>query len=151
MSLRDRAYTVTWAQIWQRGILLFMRSPNTRRCCWNTTHLQRKMTILTIISPKIIQVDRSPPPSTTSDITPMFIHLCEWQSEYDLTVHYLSLGTTWMQEIVWLICNNANIERAKSESLYTRYGFLEKSEIGTSFRKGFQSLEKWPKCKRRWI
>lgn len=58
------------------------------------------------------------------------------------------LGTTWMQQIVWLICNNADVEKAKSERLLGRYGFLE-IVTGTGFGEGFQTLEKWPQTKRR--
>lgn len=40
---------------------------------------------------------------------------------------YPKSGTTWSQEMVWLICNDLDFDRAKSESLRTRFPFLEYS------------------------
>lgn len=42
---------------------------------------------------------------------------------------YPKSGTTWCQEMVWLICNNFNYDMAKSQSLRTRFPFLEVSLI----------------------
>lgn len=38
---------------------------------------------------------------------------------------YPKSGTTWWQEMVWLICNNFNYDMARSHSLRTRFPFLE--------------------------
>lgn len=35
------------------------------------------------------------------------------------------LGTTWTQEMVWLLGNHLNYEKAKSEELHKRFPFLE--------------------------
>ncbi|ETN58448.1 hypothetical protein AND_009954 [Anopheles darlingi] len=38
---------------------------------------------------------------------------------------YPKSGTTWCQEMVWLICNDLNFEAARAESLRTRFPFLD--------------------------
>ncbi|XP_052867047.1 luciferin sulfotransferase-like [Anopheles cruzii] len=52
---------------------------------------------------------------------------------------YPKSGTTWCQEMVWLLCNDLNFEAARAESLRTRYPFLEVSLIhdvpGSSFER----------------
>jgi hypothetical protein len=35
-------------------------------------------------------------------------------------------GTTWVEEIVWLMKNKLNFERAKSEFHYTRVMFIDR-------------------------
>lgn len=55
---------------------------------------------------------------------------------------FVTKGTTWMQEIVWLICHNADIEAAKQLSLSTRSPYLESVDVGEHL--GFQALENWP-------
>lgn len=42
---------------------------------------------------------------------------------------YPKSGTTWTQEMVWLICNDLDFDRAKSESLRTRFPFVDVSLI----------------------
>ncbi|EAT40359.1 AAEL007913-PA, partial [Aedes aegypti] len=42
---------------------------------------------------------------------------------------YPKSGTTWCQEMVWLICNNFNYDMARSHSLRTRFPFLDVSLI----------------------
>ncbi|XP_049533730.1 luciferin sulfotransferase-like isoform X1 [Anopheles darlingi] len=42
---------------------------------------------------------------------------------------YPKSGTTWCQEMVWLICNDLNFEAARAESLRTRFPFLDISLI----------------------
>uniref|UniRef100_A0A182VV30 Sulfotransferase domain-containing protein n=1 Tax=Anopheles minimus TaxID=112268 RepID=A0A182VV30_9DIPT len=42
---------------------------------------------------------------------------------------YPKSGTTWCQEMVWLICNDLNFEAARAESLRTRFPFLDVSLI----------------------
>ncbi|XP_041348074.1 sulfotransferase 1C2-like [Gigantopelta aegis] len=45
-------------------------------------------------------------------------------------VTYPKAGTTWMQELVWLVMNDGNIEAAKQKPVYFRSAFLEfKDEI----------------------
>lgn len=34
-------------------------------------------------------------------------------------------GTTWTQEMIWLICNNLNYETATEKELFSRFPFLE--------------------------
>lgn len=49
-----------------------------------------------------------------------------YSSSY-LTCHrpYVFAGTTWCQEMVWLINNNFDYDTAKEIPLYTRFPFLE--------------------------
>nr|XP_039253514.1 sulfotransferase family cytosolic 1B member 1-like isoform X4 [Styela clava] len=63
-------------------------------------------------------------------------------------VTYPKAGTTWMQEIVWLICNNADIKAAKSETVTGRSAFLDLFDVDSD-SKGLQSLENWPLGKQR--
>uniref|UniRef100_A0A182F4F5 AAA+ ATPase domain-containing protein n=1 Tax=Anopheles albimanus TaxID=7167 RepID=A0A182F4F5_ANOAL len=42
---------------------------------------------------------------------------------------YPKSGTTWCQEMVWLICNELNFEAARAETLRTRFPFLDVSLI----------------------
>lgn len=41
------------------------------------------------------------------------------------------LGTTWAQELVWLICNGADTEAAKEINLEDRFPYLEHPFSGT--------------------
>ena len=34
-------------------------------------------------------------------------------------------GTTWLQEIVWLLCNDMNFDKANSESVWLRAPLIE--------------------------
>lgn len=63
---------------------------------------------------------------------------------------YPKAGTTWMQTIVWLICNNADVETSKKLSLPERSPFLEAVDI-PPFLRGIQTLESWPENKQRVI
>ncbi|XP_039253512.2 sulfotransferase 1B1-like isoform X2 [Styela clava] len=63
---------------------------------------------------------------------------------------YPKAGTTWVQEITWLICNNADTETAKTSPLTARSPFIETIDIGTE-NKGLQSIESWPINSRRII
>lgn len=38
---------------------------------------------------------------------------------------YPRSGTTWTQEMVWLICNNLDFDAARSEPLTKRFPFFE--------------------------
>ncbi|XP_055530636.1 sulfotransferase 1 family member D1-like [Wyeomyia smithii] len=42
---------------------------------------------------------------------------------------YPKTGTTWSQEMVWLICNNLDFETARKESLFMRFPFVELNGI----------------------
>ncbi|XP_017058503.1 sulfotransferase family cytosolic 1B member 1-like [Drosophila ficusphila] len=44
-------------------------------------------------------------------------------------VTFMKCGTTWMQELAWLLLNNLNFERAKSSFPFQRSPFLEYSSI----------------------
>nr|XP_039253510.1 sulfotransferase family cytosolic 1B member 1-like isoform X1 [Styela clava] len=63
---------------------------------------------------------------------------------------YPKAGTTWVQEITWLICNNADTEAAKTSPLTARSPFIETIDISTEI-KGLQSIESWPINSRRII
>ncbi|XP_053692427.1 sulfotransferase 1B1-like [Sabethes cyaneus] len=54
---------------------------------------------------------------------------------------YPKSGTTWCQELVWLVCNDLNFSAAKSESLRTRFPFLDISLIHDTID-GVSSFEK---------
>ncbi|XP_055547705.1 luciferin sulfotransferase-like [Wyeomyia smithii] len=54
---------------------------------------------------------------------------------------YPKSGTTWCQELVWLICNGLNFSAAKSESLRTRFPFFDISLIHDAIG-GVSSFEK---------
>lgn len=58
-------------------------------------------------------------------------------------------GTTWMQEIVWLVCNNADIKAAKETRLIDRFGFVDLPQLSGAGI-GLQGLENWPNDKRRY-
>ena len=42
---------------------------------------------------------------------------------------YPKSGTTWTQEMMWLICNDLDYERARSITLDDRFPFLEYDSI----------------------
>nr|XP_039269279.1 sulfotransferase family cytosolic 1B member 1-like [Styela clava] len=56
-----------------------------------------------------------------------------------------------MQQIVWLIRNNADTEIDKDKPLSCRIPFLETVDTGDNVALGIQTLEKWPKDKHRII
>nr|XP_039270401.1 sulfotransferase 1C4-like [Styela clava] len=64
-------------------------------------------------------------------------------------VTYPKAGTTWTQEIVWLLCNDGNIEEANKQLLTLRSPFLE--IVDCHLRNGIQSLENWSKSSQRVI
>uniref|UniRef100_A0A182Q5M3 Sulfotransferase domain-containing protein n=1 Tax=Anopheles farauti TaxID=69004 RepID=A0A182Q5M3_9DIPT len=55
---------------------------------------------------------------------------------------YPKSGTTWCQEMVWLICNNLNFNEARAESLRTRFPFLEVSLIHDTQISSFERVQK---------
>ncbi|XP_077970065.1 sulfotransferase 1E1-like isoform X1 [Styela clava] len=54
---------------------------------------------------------------------------------------YPKLGTTWMQQIVWLICNNADTNVAEDKPLSSRIPFLEAVDMTDNVLLGIQMLE----------
>nr|XP_039254000.1 sulfotransferase family cytosolic 1B member 1-like isoform X3 [Styela clava] len=64
---------------------------------------------------------------------------------------YPKSGTTWIQQIVWLICNNADINVDKDKPLSSRIPFLETVDMTDKVLLGIQTLEKWQKNKQRLI
>uniref|UniRef100_A0A182PB44 Sulfotransferase domain-containing protein n=1 Tax=Anopheles epiroticus TaxID=199890 RepID=A0A182PB44_9DIPT len=56
-------------------------------------------------------------------------------------ISYPKSGTTWAQEMVWLICNNLNFEAARAESLRTRFPFLEVSVIHSGSMSSFERVK----------
>lgn len=70
---------------------------------------------------------------------------------HDNTCPYtFNSGTTWMQEIVWLVCNNANTKVAKDTRLTDRFGFVDLPQFSGAGI-GLQGLENWPNDKRRYF
>lgn len=71
----------------------------------------------------------------------------------DVTVaSYPKSGTTWVQEIVWLICNDADIERAKAASLFRRFCLLDMPGVSEfDMMRGMTSLDACPQDQRRFI
>nr|XP_039253515.1 sulfotransferase family cytosolic 1B member 1-like [Styela clava] len=63
---------------------------------------------------------------------------------------YPKAGTTWMQQLVWLICNDADIETSRKTSIPERSPFLEAVDAPPVLR-GIQSVENWPINKQRII
>ena len=57
------------------------------------------------------------------------IYNMELRSDDVFVVSWPKNGTTWTQEMVWCICNDYNVESAKSELLDTRVPFLEVGHI----------------------
>ncbi|XP_077969907.1 sulfotransferase 1E1-like [Styela clava] len=60
---------------------------------------------------------------------------------------YFNEGTTWMQQIVWLMCNNADTNVNKDKPLSSRIPFLETVDMTDKVLLGIQTLEKWQKNK----
>ncbi|XP_053673321.1 luciferin sulfotransferase-like [Anopheles nili] len=58
---------------------------------------------------------------------------------------YPKSGTTWCQEMVWLICNNLNFEAARAESLRTRFPFLDVSLIHDPSMSSFERVQQMPR------
>ncbi|XP_077970071.1 sulfotransferase 1 family member D1-like isoform X2 [Styela clava] len=54
---------------------------------------------------------------------------------------YPKSGTTWMQQIVWLICNNADTNVAEDKPLSSRIPFLEAVDMTDNVLLGIQMLE----------
>ncbi|KAH1025604.1 hypothetical protein HUJ05_010297 [Dendroctonus ponderosae] len=48
-------------------------------------------------------------------------YIVPWMAEYQI----LSSGTTWTQEMVWLLCNNLDFQTAAKVPLEDRFKFLE--------------------------
>ncbi|KAG5678030.1 hypothetical protein PVAND_007737 [Polypedilum vanderplanki] len=55
-------------------------------------------------------------------------------------VTYPKCGTTWTQEMVWMILNNLNYEQAMKEDLYKRSPFLEWAGIINNFDMDFVDI-----------
>uniref|UniRef100_A0A182Y5Q7 Sulfotransferase domain-containing protein n=1 Tax=Anopheles stephensi TaxID=30069 RepID=A0A182Y5Q7_ANOST len=53
---------------------------------------------------------------------------------------YPKSGTTWCQEMVWLICNDLNFEAARAESLRTRFPFVDVSLIHDAQMNSFERV-----------
>uniref|UniRef100_A0A182NEB1 Sulfotransferase domain-containing protein n=1 Tax=Anopheles dirus TaxID=7168 RepID=A0A182NEB1_9DIPT len=54
---------------------------------------------------------------------------------------YPKSGTTWCQEMVWLICNDLNFDTAQAESLHTRFPFLDVSLIHDTQLSSFDRVQ----------
>jgi hypothetical protein len=54
-------------------------------------------------------------------------HLWNFQARPDdvWIVTYPRSGTTWCQELIWLICNDLNYDEAKRVALMRRFPFFE--------------------------
>lgn len=48
-----------------------------------------------------------------------------WLSRSIKSIKYTFSGTTWTQELVWLVANNLDFENAKSIPLTDRFPFFE--------------------------
>uniref|UniRef100_A0A182JPP8 Sulfotransferase domain-containing protein n=1 Tax=Anopheles christyi TaxID=43041 RepID=A0A182JPP8_9DIPT len=60
-------------------------------------------------------------------------------------ISYPKSGTTWAQEMVWLICNDLNFEAARADSLATRFPFLEVSVIHSVPISSFEKAKNTPR------
>ncbi|XP_053664882.1 luciferin sulfotransferase-like [Anopheles marshallii] len=58
---------------------------------------------------------------------------------------YPKSGTTWCQEMVWLICNDLNFQAARAESLRTRFPFLDVSLIHDAKMNSFERVRQTPR------
>ncbi|XP_039248783.2 uncharacterized protein LOC120326527 [Styela clava] len=87
------------------------------------------------------------PPMFTATVEEVLKFKVREDDVYVIT--YPKAGTTWMQEIAWLLCNNGNIDEAKKQSVAMRSPMLETVDFTIS--NGIQSLETWPKDKQRVI
>lgn len=58
---------------------------------------------------------------------------------------YPKSGTTWCQEMVWLICNNLNFEAARAESLRTRFPFFDVGLIHDTKTCSFERVRQTPR------
>jgi len=47
-----------------------------------------------------------------------------------ITFPFLLIGITWAQELVWLVCNNGDIDKARSVPLDSRVVYIEYKEGG---------------------
>ncbi|XP_077967233.1 sulfotransferase 1B1-like isoform X2 [Styela clava] len=64
---------------------------------------------------------------------------------------YPKSGTTWMQQLVWLICNNADTNFDKDKPLTSRIPYLETVDVTDNVSLGIQTLERWQKNRQRLI
>uniref|UniRef100_A0A182TD04 Sulfotransferase domain-containing protein n=1 Tax=Anopheles melas TaxID=34690 RepID=A0A182TD04_9DIPT len=60
-------------------------------------------------------------------------------------ISYPKSGTTWTQEMVWLICNDLNFEAARAESLQIRFPFLDVSLIHPTDTSSFERAKNTPR------
>ena len=77
-----------------------------------------------------------------------------WQLRQDdvYVLTFAKNGTTWTQELVWLLQNDCNFEEAKAVPIDRRFPFLEfaalieftKDELPPSFHNYFETVEEWP-------
>uniref|UniRef100_A0A182J6C8 Sulfotransferase domain-containing protein n=1 Tax=Anopheles atroparvus TaxID=41427 RepID=A0A182J6C8_ANOAO len=58
---------------------------------------------------------------------------------------YPKSGTTWCQEMVWLICNGLDFEAARAESLRTRFPFFDVSLIHDTQISSFERVRQHPR------
>ncbi|XP_077971817.1 sulfotransferase 1B1-like isoform X1 [Styela clava] len=75
----------------------------------------------------------------------------DYQSDDIIVSSFPKSGTTWIQEITWLICNNSDTVAAKKCPLQNRFPFLEMASLSNNSALGIKVLEKWPKNKQRLI
>ncbi|KAK9511798.1 hypothetical protein O3M35_000391 [Rhynocoris fuscipes] len=64
------------------------------------------------------------------------IHNFEVRSDDTWVITFAKCGTTWTQEMVWLLGNDFNFEEAKKTSLHERFIFLEYNAIGGTIEDG---------------
>jgi hypothetical protein len=55
-------------------------------------------------------------------------------------VSYAKCGTTWTQEMLWMINNNLDYEGSKAEDLFLRYPFLEWAAIIKNFETDYVEM-----------
>ncbi|KAK2170009.1 hypothetical protein LSH36_5g16027 [Paralvinella palmiformis] len=68
----------------------------------------------------------------------------ELKEEDVLIASYVKTGTTWVQELVWLICNNGNIKEARSMPIFERIPFIEFT-MNSSSKSGLDMLQVRPR------
>lgn len=83
--------------------------------------------LIQVCVPRFKNPEETKKMTITENFIPMYDRIKNMEVYEDdvWLVTYPKCGTTWAQEMMWLICNNLDYETAKKEDLLERFPYLE--------------------------